>query len=83
MPFRLMPGTLPLLRYAISHGMSVMTPPQLAVVLGRDDVLSPSGAIDRNTACADDVELWDDDGALASAGGLTLTRIARRSHAAA
>jgi hypothetical protein len=39
-----------------------------------DDVLLAVGSVDRATACADDVPLWDDDDVLARAAGALMLR---------
>lgn len=50
----------------------------------KDDVLSPVGPVDRATACADDIDLWDDDEVIArAAGALVLTQTSKQSRAAA
>jgi hypothetical protein len=54
--------------------MQVMERPPAPRINVQDDVLSAAGRVDRATACADDVKLWDDDDVLVRAAGAVVLR---------
>jgi hypothetical protein len=64
--------------------MHVMERPPMPRIDAEDDVLSAVGPVDRATACADDVKLWDDDDVLTrAAGAVALRQPSKGSRAAA
>ena len=48
-----------------------------------DDVPSAVGPVDRATACADDVTLWDDDDVITRAAGALMLRLPSKGSRAA
>jgi hypothetical protein len=64
--------------------MHMMERPPMPRMDDEDEVMSAVGPVDRATACADDVMLWDDDDVLTrAAGAVALRRPSKGSRAAA